>query len=146
MQIEEQIAGYNISPTIVRWSAAAGAALMGAGSGTVAYFDPSKANLPQVCPLYSLTGFACPGCGLTRGFHAFFHGDVLTALDFNALIPVWVVIFGYAFVSMTLLAVRRRGLPMWMIGPKVLFGFMVVLILFGVLRNLPFYPFTILFP
>lgn len=146
MQVEEQIAGLNISPMAVRWTAAAGAALMAAGSGTVAYFDPAKANFLPVCPLYSLTGFACPGCGLTRGFHALFHGDVLTALDFNALIPIWVVIFGYGLLSMTLLAVRGRGLPMWSIGPKVLFGFMAMLILFGVLRNLPFYPFTLLFP
>src|SRR4051794_31711760 len=118
MQVEEQIAGFNISPMTVRWSAAAGAALMAVGSGTIAYFDPSKANFLPVCPLYSLTGFACPGCGLTRGFHALFHGDVPTALDFNALIPVWVAIFGYAFVSLALLAMRGRGLPVWPVGPK----------------------------
>ena len=116
------------------------------GSGFVAYFDPSKVNLLPVCPLLSLTGFACPGCGLTRGFHALFHGDIVTAIDFNALIPVWVLIFGYVFVSLMLLAVRGSGLPMWLVGPKALFGFLIVLILFGVLRNLPFYPFTILFP
>src|SRR5436190_8816931 len=109
-------------------------------------FDPAVTHFLPLCPLYSLTGFACPGCGLTRGFHALFHGDVLKALDLNALIPVWAVIFGYAFVSLTLLGVRGRGLPTWPIGPKVLYGFITVLVLFGVLRNLPFYPFTILFP
>jgi hypothetical protein len=146
MRVEEKIAGYNISPMALRSSAAAGAGVIAAGAAAVAYFDPSKANFLPVCPLYSLTGFACPGCGLTRGFHALFHGDVLTAVDFNALIPIWAVIFGYAFVSITLFAVRGRELPMWLIRPKVLFGFMIVLILFGVLRNLPFYPFTILSP
>lgn len=129
-----------------RLAAAVGAAAMIGGSGVVVYFDPSTTKLLPLCPLYSLTGYACPGCGLTRGFHALFHGDALTALDFNALIPVWVVIFGYGFISLVLLAVRGRGLPMWPIGPKVLFGFLIVLLLFGVLRNLPFYPFTILFP
>ena len=146
MQVEEQIAGYNISPLTARISAATGAAVIAAGSGTVAYFDPSTANFLPVCPLLSLTGYACPGCGLTRGFHALFHGDVLTALDFNALIPVWVLIFGYVFVSFTLFAVRGRGFPMRFVGPKALFGFLIVLLLFGVLRNLPVYPFTILFP
>ncbi len=146
MQVEEQIVGYNIPPFTVRLSAAAGAAAMLGGSSIVAYFDPSKVNLLPVCPLLSLTGFACSGCGLTRGFHALFHGDVLTALDFNALIPVWVLIFGYIFVAMLLVAFRGRGLPMRFVGPKALFGFLIVLILFGVLRNLPIYPFTILFP
>ena len=119
---------------------------MSVGSGAVAYFDPSKANFLPVCPLYSLTGFACPGCGLTRGFHALFHGDVIAAMDFNALIPVWAVIFVYVFISLTLLAVRGRGLPMWPTTPRFLWTFMIVLLVFGVLRNLPFYPLSILFP
>ena len=146
MQAEQQIADYTISPTAQRLAAAAGVAVMAAGSGAVAYFDPSTANFLPVCPLYSITGYACPGCGLTRGFHALFHGDVLTALDFNALIPVWMVIFGYVFVSFALFAVRGRGLPMWPIRPKFLWMFMIVLLAFGVLRNIPVYPFTILFP
>src|SRR5438128_5290568 len=146
MQIEEQIAGYSISATAERLTAAAGVAAMAVGSGFVAYFDPSTAGFFPVCPLYALTGFACPGCGLTRGFHALFHGDVLTALHFNTLIPVWTVIFAYVSVSMLLLAVRGKGLPMWPTWPRFLWTFMILLLVFGVLRNLPFYPFTILFP
>src|SRR5438445_5956309 len=142
MQVEEQI-GYRIWPVAERLTAAAGVVAMAAGSGVVAYFDPTTAGFFPVCPLYSLTGFACPGCGLTRGFHALFHGDVLTALDFNALIPVWAVIFGYVFISSVLLAVRGKGLPMWPTWPRFLWTFMIVLLVFGVIRNLPFYPFTI---
>lgn len=146
MQIEEQIAGYRISPIAERLMAAAGVAAMAAGSAAVAYFDPVAAGFFPVCPLYSLTGIACPGCGLTRGFHALFHGDVLGALDFNALIPVWTVIFGYVFVSLLVLAVRGKGLPMWPTWPRFLWTFMIVLLVFGVVRNIPAYPFTILFP
>src|SRR5262245_46650108 len=83
VQVEQQIVGNYVSPMATRFCAVAGAATMLGGSGFVAYFDPSTANFLPVCPLYSLTGFACPGCGMTRGFHALFHGDVLTALDFN---------------------------------------------------------------
>ena len=146
MQIEQQIASYSISPTTGRFAAAAGVVAMAASSGIVAYFDSAATGLFPVCPLYALTGYACPGCGLTRGFHALFHGDVLTALDFNALIPLWAVVFGYVFVSMVLLAVRGRGLPMWPARPRFLWASMIVLLVFGVLRNLPFYPFNILFP
>lgn len=146
MQVEQQIPGYSISPAAERFTAAAGVAAMAVGAGAVAYFDPTTAGFFPVCPLYSLTGFACPGCGLTRGFHALFHGDVLTALDFNALIPVWAVIFGYVFVSLVLLAVRGKGLPMWPTWPRFLWTFMIVLLVFGVVRNIPAYPFTILFP
>jgi len=133
-------------PFIERISAAAGIIAMAGGTSLVWAFDPSTTHFLPVCPLYSLTGFACPGCGLTRGFHALFHGDVFTALDFNALIPIWSAIFGYLFVSLCLMAIRGRGLPWKFISPSMLVGFLVLLISFGVLRNLPYYPFTVLFP
>lgn len=146
MQAEQQVTGFSISPTAERMLAAAGVTALAAGSGAVAYFDPSKITMIPVCPLYYLTGFACPGCGLTRGFHSLFHGEILTAIDFNALIPVWVLIFSYVGVSLVLFAVRGKGLPMWPTTPKFLGIFLIVLLAFGILRNLPIYPFTILFP
>jgi Protein of unknown function (DUF2752) len=146
MQAERHIAGYNIPFTLERVAVAAGVSLMAAGAAFVAYFDPSTTHILPVCPLYAATGFACPGCGLTRGFHALFHGDVLTALHFNALIPIWGLIFGYLWVSLVMLAVRGKGLPLRFVRPSFLFGFMAVMILFGALRNVPMWPFTILFP
>lgn len=140
----------NINPagsasSVTRLTAAAAVVGSTGACLVTAYFDPAKANLP-VCPLYAITGFACPGCGLTRAFHALFHGDLIVALDFNILTPVWVVILGYLWVSMLLVAVRGRGLPMWMTRPNFLWVFMIVLIVFGVIRNIPAWPFTILFP
>jgi len=146
MQTEHDIPSNSVSPRVKRILGATGVAAIAGGSAFVACFDPLKANFFPVCPLLALTGFACPGCGLTRGFHALFQGDIVTAIDFNALIPVWVVIFGYVFVSMVLLAARGRGLSMWPIKPTFLGTFIIVLVGFGVLRNLPVYPFTILFP
>jgi hypothetical protein len=146
MQVEGGIADYQVSPIAERSLAAATVAALAGGSAFVAYFDPSASNFFPVCPLYELTGFACPGCGLTRGFHALFHGDMASALHFNALIPIWAVIFAYVSVSMLLLAVRGRGLPMWPTWPRFLWTFMIVLLVFGVVRNLPFFPFTLLFP
>ena len=144
--MQEVLQNLPARPAIQRISAAAGIVVMTGGASAVWAFDPAQTHFLPVCPLLALTGFACPGCGLTRGFHALFHGDVLTALDFNALIPVWTAIFGYLFLSLVLTTFRGRGLPWKFITPSMLFGFLVVLIGFGVLRNLPFYPFTILFP
>ncbi len=134
------------STALERVLAAAGVVAMPAGSAVVWYFDPTKAGFFPVCPLYSMTGLACPGCGLTRGFHALFHGDLLTAMDYNALIPLFVLIFGLIFVSLFMTAVRGRGFLKIDQSPKILIGFFALLIVFGVLRNLPFYPFNILFP
>lgn len=146
MLAEEQLPYAKNASVFERLTAASGVVAMTVGSAAVAYFDPAKANFFPVCPLLALTGLACPGCGLTRGFHELFHGRLIPALDFNLLLPVWVVIFGYILISLLLLAVRGKGLPMWMTSPRFLWAFMIVLLTFGVLRNIPIWPLTILFP
>ena len=145
MQVESQIPQANF-PHSLRLTAAAGVAALAGGAAAIAYFDPSKATVLPVCPLFALTGLACPGCGLTRGFHALFHGDIITAIDFNALVPFWAVIFAYVGVSLALLAIRGKGIPMWPANPKFVAVAGIVLLSFGILRNIPAYPFTILFP
>ena len=119
---------------------------MAAGASVVWYFDPSKPGLLPVCPLYSLTGFACPGCGMTRGFHALLHGDIAAALGFNAMIPLFVLLFGFIFVTLFSVATRGKGFMRLTDSPKFLVGFLVVLVAFGFVRNLPIYPLTLLFP
>lgn len=126
--------------------AAAGAAAMAAGVAAVWYFEPTTAGFFPACPLYTITGFACPGCGLTRGFHALFHGDIATALDFNALIPLIAIFFGYWFLSLVLTAVRGRGFGFGKMSAGLVATTFVLLLVFGIVRNIPAYPFTVLFP
>jgi len=133
-------------PNSVRGLAIAGIGALGLGAALVWYFDPTTAGFFPYCPLLRFTGFACPGCGLTRGFHALLHGDVWTALDFNALIPLFVFILGYVVASLLSLAIRGRSILALERNLVFLWVLVGVLITFGVLRNLPFYPFTILFP
>ena len=132
--------------TSERLLAAAGLLAGTAASAVVWYFNPSNFNFFPVCPLLSLTGFACPGCGMTRAFHAFFHGDIITALDFNALLPIFVLIFGFLFLSLVSVAVRGRGFMKLSDSPKFIIGLFVMLLVFGVLRNVPVYPLTVLYP
>lgn len=129
-----------------RLAAATGAAALVAGSAAVWYFDPVKESFFPVCPLYRLTGFACPGCGMTRAFHALFHGDLMAALDFNALVPVFAALLVYFFVSLVLYAARGRGLRIDLLQPRAVWIAFAVMLGFGVLRNIPAYPFSILFP
>jgi len=131
---------------VERIFAGAGITILGAGAALVAYFNPTTAGFFPVCPLFALTGIHCPGCGLTRGFHALFHGDFLTALGFNALLPVFILLFGFVFISLVLIVVRGRGLSWRIFPPSATYGFLILAAAFFVLRNLPFYPFTLLAP
>lgn len=119
---------------------------MSAGAAAVWFFNPSTNGFFPVCPLYSMTGLACPGCGMTRGLHALLHGDILTALDYNLLLPGILFFFGYLFVSLFLTFARGRGLKFKVFNSKALWGFFIFALAFAVLRNLPVYPFNILYP
>jgi|SRR5215213_4391655 len=134
------------SSTLERGLALVCLSVMAALAFTVGYFNPTTAGFFPVCPLYSMTGLACPGCGMTRGMHALLHGDVLGALDYNLLLPAILFFFGYLFVSLFLTAAHGRGLSFRLFKPKVVWGFFAVALVFSFVRNLPFYPFNILYP
>lgn len=129
-----------------RLAAGAGLFVVSAVIFAVGYFNPVTAGFFPVCPLYSTTGFYCPGCGLTRGYHALLHGDVLSAMHFNALLPFYTFVFGYILVSAFLLAARGRGLTYKIFRPWMMYGFLVIALTFAVLRNIPVYPFNLLAP
>ncbi len=146
MRAVKQNSNQSQASTIERVLAAAGILAAVAGAFVVGYFNPTTAGFFPVCPLYATTGLNCPGCGLTRGFHALFHGDVLASLHFNALLPIYLLVGVYLFVSLSLIVVRGRGLSFNIFKPRLLWGFLIVLLVFGVVRNLPFFPFTFLSP
>ena len=126
--------------------AAAGVLTAAAGAFVVARFNPVTAGFFPVCPLFQLTGLSCPGCGLTRGFHALFNGDVFGALHFNAMLPVYLFVFVYLLIALLSIAARGRGISLNIFRPNLIWSFFVAAIVFGVVRNFPIYPFTLLVP
>jgi hypothetical protein len=112
-----------------------------AGCAYVALADPnSSASWYPQCPFKSLTGFDCPGCGLTRALHALLTGQPLRALDHNALIAVMAVI-GAVWMVVSWVRARRDRPPLRLAHPArwgVTFG--VAVVAFWVLRNVGWGP------
>ena len=135
-----------IASTIERILAGTGVLGAAAGVFVVSYFNPVMSGFFPQCPLYQFLGIHCPGCGLTRGFHALFHGDVITAIDFNALLPIYAFFLGYLVISLALITARGRGLSWKIFQPAALYGFLILSLVFAVLRNIPVYPLNLLAP
>jgi hypothetical protein len=112
-----------------------GAAILGAGA-VLYFFNPSTHGFYPVCEFHELTGLNCPGCGGTRAVYQLLHGHILQALQDNAL-----VIFSLAALggrSAWPVARKIRNQPVTpFLPPKVLWTFLVIAIVFTVLRNLP---------
>lgn len=107
---------------------------------------PNATWIPP-CLFHRLTGFFCPGCGMTRAIHAALHGRFVEALRYNPpgvmMIPVLLVWAGLQ-------------IPAWLgdspqpsrfkIASNVLWWILGAVLAYGVLRNLPLWPFTLLAP
>jgi hypothetical protein len=98
-------------------------------------FDPRMAHIYPPCPLHFLTGLYCPGCGSLRATHLLLHGNVAQAFAMNPLLLV-------AFPAAVLLKLKSS----WAYRPWVAWLSFSTLLLFGVLRNLPYWPFCVLAP
>ncbi|HMP83526.1 MAG TPA: DUF2752 domain-containing protein, partial [Verrucomicrobiota bacterium] len=107
-------------------------------AGMLYLFDPAAGGLYQACWFHRWTGLDCPGCGGLRALHALLHGRILDAWGSNplvvALLPAaaW---YGWQrwrnrHPTATPDSVRRET---WMIWSGL-----VALVVFGVMRKLPF--------
>lgn len=100
------------------------------------------------CLLRQLTGLNCPGCGGTRAFFALSHGEIAKSIRFNPWTLILVTGLGIWGVKRLIRAVfpdSRLGRPL-QLRASWLWGLLVVIVAFGVLRNLPWWPFTWLAP
>lgn len=119
-----------------------------AGLAVLGAFPPTADSWYPKCTFHQQTGLHCPGCGLTRATHAALNGRIVEAVSQNVL--VFAVVPWLLFITLRGLwrylwqsppPRRRISWPGW-VSYAVMFGLLV----FGVVRNIPVYPFTLLAP
>jgi hypothetical protein len=113
------------------------AAAAGAAWFTVAALGPEVA-VPLPCPLLELTGLACPFCGGTRAVYALAHGDVATAAGHNAVVVLAVPVLAALWSLWSVRRVRGMRGPMVSMSAGALVALGAALVVFAVVRNLPF--------
>jgi hypothetical protein len=94
---------------------------------------------PGLCLFHRLTGLECPGCGMTRAFHAISHGQFAHAVDFNIFSPlVYALFLGILLWDVAYLLTGRRfsvPAPLRLEGASGYLALSAV-VGYGVLRNL----------
>jgi hypothetical protein len=106
------------------------------GCLAIVYFnDPAKSPDYPPCPFHAITGLYCPGCGSLRAMHQLLHGDLQAAWHLNPLMVAFIPVLG-------LLA----AFPRWANRPWVAHSAFMILLTYGIVRNIPLWPFPCLAP
>lgn len=113
------------------------AVLIGLAAAVLFFFDPNYYPGYPLCLFHKYTGLLCPGCGSLRALHQLLHGHVAAALHLNLLLVLALPLLGlWTLWSVRRDAPRKSAAKK---GPRFWFWFgAAVVMLFGILRNLPF--------
>ncbi|MBE7169899.1 MAG: DUF2752 domain-containing protein [Williamsia sp.] len=112
------------------------------------FFYPANiSHFYPACPFHQLTGLFCPGCGSQRATSSLLHGRLFQAADYNLLFVLSLPLVLYAAFVFSWNSFSSRKIEQ-KVFHSVLFTklFFVAVVLFGILRNLPFFPFSWLAP
>jgi len=109
-------------------------------------FSPEENAFYPKCMLYVVTGLHCPGCGGTRAVFALLQGEWEQALAYNGLFVLllpWLGWLGVRITAAMAFDVRfRRG--RW--TDRIFVGVAVAFVMFGILRNIGYWPLSFLAP
>lgn len=103
----------------------------------------SRAGFGVPCLFHLVTGLECPGCGTTRMFSALAAGNFAAAWRCNAGLMLCLPLLGVLAVWLGVDFVRTGSLRPNAAQNTLLWACVVFLLLFGVLRNLPLYPYRL---
>lgn len=117
-----------------------------AGISLVATQPPNEASYYPRCQLHTATGLHCPGCGTTRALHSALNGRFEQALAYNAIALVVLPILGWALIHSLWVWFRNVPVPTGRSSPIWPWVIAAILLAYGVMRNLPWHPFTLLAP
>ncbi|NQY07737.1 MAG: DUF2752 domain-containing protein, partial [Flavobacteriaceae bacterium] len=82
------------------------------------------------------------GCGGQRAFHYLLHLDFTKAAQLNLFIYLFAPLLLYIILLYTLKPFGIQ-LPDLNLSLRIVIIFLLLLLIFGILRNLPYYPFTL---
>jgi hypothetical protein len=127
---------YRRSTVLAIWS------LIIAGAAYLFAFEPGKSGFFLPCPFRLLTGFNCPGCGVTRALHQLLHGHFETAFMLNPLFLLAIPFILFAFLRYSVIVMRGGVPPPNALPAPYIYAIFFIILGFWIFRNTPFYPFV----
>ena len=100
---------------------------------TLIYIKILKNITGTACVVSGVTGFPCPGCGMTRAWISFLKGDITNAFKYNPLyLLVLFIAIGYLIIYIKNIKLKRLN--------KIIFTILVVFLMVYVIRMILYFP------
>jgi hypothetical protein len=93
----------------------------------------------SLCPFKMLTGFPCPGCGITKSLVYFYEGDMYKSFSYHILGP-----FVIAFALLTIMVLsaelitKKEYFTKWLYNRKLAYGLAIFLGVYHFIRLIYF--------
>jgi len=110
--------------------------------GSVYFYLGTRINFSIPCLFHSFTHLYCPGCGMTRAVFSLISLDFVQAFFYNPFVYVLVFIIFYSF-GMELYYLVKKKMKNVVYPKKLMYVLLVLLLIFGVLRNIPGWEFLL---
>ena len=108
--------------------------------------NPAVPGFFPPCPFLFLTGLYCPGCGALRTLHELMHFHFAHALELNVLVVISALPLGGYLLYWLLSFSGIIQMPARILPKRAYYAVLVIFLAFWFLRNLPWYPFSLLAP
>lgn len=97
--------------------------------------DNQLETAQSLCPLKMLTGFPCPGCGITKSLVYFYEGDLIRSLTFHLFGP-FVVLFSLVTIAVltTELITKKEYLNAYLYNKKIAYFLAAILVIYHIIR------------
>ena len=89
------------------------------------------------CPFYTITGWYCPGCGVTRMLFSIINLDFYQAFRYNSAVFI-LLIMAIIYWIIKLLFKKDLRIPDY-----VYYILLAIFIIYGILRNIPMFSYLI---
>ena len=98
-------------------------------------------HIPIPCVFKLFTGLNCPSCGVTRMGIAMMHGDLPVAFRYNQLLFVLTPFFALYILFFIIRYIKTGNSKLSKTENIIFIIIIIMLIVYGIIRNLPFYPY-----
>ncbi len=89
----------------------------------------------SLCPFKMLTGFPCPGCGITKSLVCFYEGDIYKSISYHIFGPLVIAFCLITIVVLTAeLITKKEYFKALIFSKKLAYGLAIFLATYHILR------------